>query len=105
MTVVAIKAPVITRSCLPPILIVPGYTFVATPKTLIGTWHDEYNMSLGRCHKSGTGNNKGRRRTTPRDNRGLNRNGCHSKSNDMSLPVISVSLPLNNLVINPPQQS
>ena len=27
--------------------------------------------SLGRCHKSGTGNNQGRRRTTPRDNRGL----------------------------------
>ena len=42
---------------------------------------------------------------TPRDNRGLNRNSYHSKSNEMSLPVISVSLPLNNSVINPPQLS
>ena len=60
---------------------------------------------LGRCHKRGTGNNQGRRRTTPRDNRGFNRNDCHSKSIEMSLPVISVSLQLNNLVINPPQLS
>ena len=60
---------------------------------------------LGRCHKSGTGNNQGRRRTTPRDNRGFNRNDCHSKSIKMSLPVISVSLPLNNSVINQPQMS
>ena len=63
------------------------------------------NKGLGRCHKSGTGNNQGRRRTTPFDNRGFNRNNCHSKSIDMSLPVISVSLPLNNSVINPPQLS
>ena len=54
---------------------------------------------------SGTGNNQGRQRTTPCNNRGFNRNGCHSKSTDMSLPVISVSLPLNNSVINPPQMS
>ena len=60
---------------------------------------------LGRCHKSGTGDNQGRRRRTPRDNRGFNRNNCHSKSNKMSLPVISVSLPLNSSVINPPQLS
>ena len=60
---------------------------------------------LGRCHKSETGNNQGRRRTTPFDNRGFNHNNCHSKSIDMSLPVISVSLPLNNLFINPPQLS
>ena len=60
---------------------------------------------LGRCHKIGTGNNKGRRRTTPRDNQGFNRNNCHSKSIEMSLPVIYVSLPLNNSVINPPQMS
>ena len=60
---------------------------------------------LGRCHKSGTGNNQGRRRTIPRDNRCFNRNDCHSKSIDMSLPVISISLPLNNLVINSPQLS
>ena len=58
---------------------------------------------LGRCHKSGTGNNQGRRRTTPRNNRGFNSNNCHSKSIEISLPVISVSLSLNNLVINPPQ--
>ena len=60
---------------------------------------------LGRCHKSGTGNNQDRRQTTPSDNRGFNRNDCHSKSIEMSLLVISVSLPLNNLVINPPQLS
>ena len=60
---------------------------------------------LGRCHKIVTGNNQGRRRTTPRDNRGFNRNDCHSKSNKFSLPVISASLPLNNSVINPPQLS
>ena len=60
---------------------------------------------IRRCHKSGTRNNQGRRRTTPRDNQGFNRNGCHSKRIEMSLPVISVSLPLNNLVINPPQLS
>ena len=58
---------------------------------------------IGRYHKSGTENNQDRRRTTPRNNRGFNRNDCHSKSIKMSLPVISVSLPLNNLVINPPQ--
>ena len=60
---------------------------------------------LGRWHKSGTGNNQGRRRTTPRDNRMSNRNDCHSKSIETSLPAISVSLPLNNSVINPPQMS
>ena len=60
---------------------------------------------LGRWYKSGTGKNQGRRRTTPRDNRGFNRNDCHAKSNKMSLPVIYVSLPLNNLVTNPPQLS
>ena len=60
---------------------------------------------LGRCHKSGTGKNQGRRRTTPHDNRGFNRNACHSNSNNFSLPVISISLPLNNSVINPPQLS
>ena len=64
-----------------------------------------YKKGLGRCHKSGTGKNQGRRRTTPRDNRGFNCNNCHSKSKEMSLPVISVSLPLNNSVINPPQLS
>ena len=60
---------------------------------------------LGRCHKSETGNNQGRRRTTPRDNQGFNSNDCHSKSMEMSLPVIYGSLPFNNSVINPPQLS
>ena len=60
---------------------------------------------LGRCHKSGTGNNQGRRRTTPRDSRGSNCNNCHSKSIEISLPVIYVSLLLNNSVINTPQLS
>ena len=60
---------------------------------------------LGRYHKSGTGNNQGMRRTTPCDNRGFNCNDCRSKSIEMSLPMISVSLPLNNLVINSPQLS
>ena len=60
---------------------------------------------LGRCHKSGTGNNQVRRQTTPRNNRGFNCKDCQSKSIEMSLPVISVYLPLNNLVINPPQLS
>ena len=60
---------------------------------------------LGRCHKSGTGNNQGRRQTTPRDNWGFNRNDCHSKSINMSLLVISFYLSLNNSVINPPQLS
>ena len=60
---------------------------------------------LGRCHRSETGNNQGRRQKTPRDNQGFNRNDCHSKIMDMSLPVISVYLPLNNSVINPLQLS
>ena len=42
---------------------------------------------------------------TPCDNRGFNRNDCHSKSIEISLPVIYVSLPFNNSVINPPQMS
>ena len=50
---------------------------------------------LGRCHKNGIRNNQGRRITTPCDNRGFNRNDCHSKSIEMSLPLILVS--------NPPQ--
>ena len=60
---------------------------------------------LGRWHKSGTGKNQGRRRKNPRDNQGSNRNDCHSKSIKTSLPAISVSLPLNNSVINTPQMS
>ena len=60
---------------------------------------------LGRCHKSGTGKNQGRRRTNPRHNRGFNRNECHSKSNELPLTVIYVSLQLDDSVINPPQLS
>ena len=60
---------------------------------------------LGRCHKSGTGNNQDRPRTTPLDNGGFIRKDYHSKRIEISLPVIYVSLPLNNAVINPPQLS
>ena len=76
-----------------------------SPKTHILFVMPRPKKGLGRCHKSGTGNNQGRRRTTPRDNRGFNRNDCHSKSIEMSLPVIYVSLPLNNQVTNLPQLS
>ena len=74
-----------------------------SPQTHIFFIMPRSKKGLGRYHKSGTGNNQGRRRTTPCDNRGFNLNNCHSKSNDMSLLVISVSLSLNNSVINPPQ--
>ena len=60
---------------------------------------------FGRCHRSGTGNNKGLTRTTTRNIRVYNRNNCHSKSIETSLTAISVNLPLNNSVINPPQMS
>ena len=76
-----------------------------SPQTHILFVMPRSNKGLGRCHKGGTGNNQGRRRTTPRNNRGFNRNNCHLKSIKMSLPVIYVSLPLNNSVINPPQLS
>ena len=74
-----------------------------SPQTHILFIMPRSKKGLGRCHKSGTGNNQGRRQTTPRDNRGFNRNDFHSKSNKLSLSVISVSLPLDNSVINPPQ--
>ena len=76
-----------------------------SPQTHILFVMPRSKKGIGGCHKSGTGNNQGRQRTTPRDNRGFNRNDCHSKSNELSLPVISVSIPLNNSVINPPQLS
>ena len=60
---------------------------------------------IGSFHKSGTGNNQGRQRTTPQDNRWFNCNYCHSNSNEMSLPLISFSPPFNNSVINPSQLS
>ena len=76
-----------------------------SPQTHILFIMPRSKKGLGRWHNSGTGNNQGRLRTTPRDNRGFNRNDCHSKSIDTPLAVISVSLPLNNSVINPPQMS
>ena len=76
-----------------------------SPQTHIVFIMPRSKKGLGRCQKSGTGNNQGRRPTTPRDNRRFNLNDCHSKRNELTLPVISVSLPLNNSVINPPQLS
>ena len=61
--------------------------------------------SIGICHKSGTGKNQGRKLNTTRYNRWFNCNGSHSKSKDLSLPLISVSPPWNNSVINPSQIS
>ena len=60
---------------------------------------------IGSLHKSGTGNNQGRQRTTPHDNRCFNCKYSHSNSNQFSSLVISVPPPLNNLVINPYQLS
>ena len=57
------------------------------------------------CHKSGTGNNQVRQQTTPSDNRWFNCKGSHSKSKELSSPVMSVPPPFNNSVINPPQLS
>ena len=48
VTFLAIKSPVITRSCSLPTLIVPCSTFVATANNL-WKWHDECNMSLWWC--------------------------------------------------------
>ena len=61
--------------------------------------------SIGSRHNSGTGNNQGRQRTTPRDNRCFNRKDIHSKSNKLSSLVIYVPSPLNNSIINTPQLS
>ena len=60
---------------------------------------------IGSRHKSVTGNNHGRQRTTPCDNRCFDSNYSHSNSNFFSLTVIYVYLPLNNSVINPSQLS
>ena len=60
---------------------------------------------IGSLHKIGTGKNQGRKRTTPRDNQWFNRKYCHSKSNELSVPVIYVSPSLNNSVNNPYQLS
>ena len=48
LTVIAIKAQVITRSCSLPTLVVPCSTSVRTTNTL-WNWHDECNMSLWWC--------------------------------------------------------
>ena len=76
-----------------------------SPQTHILFVMPRSKKGLGRCHKSGTRNNQGRRRTTPRDNLGFIRKDLNSKSIEILLLVISVSLPLNNSVINPPQLS
>ena len=60
---------------------------------------------IGSFHKSGTGNNQVRQQTNPWNNRCYNCNDCHSKINELSLPVISVSPPFNNSVIDPSQLS
>ena len=49
VTVLEIKAPVITRSCSLPTPIFPCSTFVETTNTL-WTWHDEWNTSLWWCY-------------------------------------------------------
>ena len=74
-----------------------------SPQTHILFVMPRSKKGLGRCHKSGTGNNQDRQRTNLRDNRGFIRKDCHSKSIEISLPVISVSFLLNKLVVNPPQ--
>ena len=48
VTFLAIKSPVITRSCSLPTLIFPSSTFVATTNNL-WNWHDACNMSLWWC--------------------------------------------------------
>ena len=60
---------------------------------------------IGRCHKSGTCNNQGRKKTTPHHSRCYNRKESHSKRNEFSSPVISICPTLNNSVINTPQLS
>ena len=64
-----------------------------------------FTKGIGCCHKRGKGNNQGRQQTTPRDDRCFNCNNCHSNNKNLSLPVIAVSPPLNNPVINPYQMS
>ena len=56
-------------------------------------------------HKSGTGKNQSRQRTTPHDNRCFNCKYSHSKTNLLSSLVIPVPTPLNYSVINPTQLS
>ena len=80
-------------------------THTISPQTHIVFIMTRSKKGLGRFQNSGRGNNQGRRRTTPCDYQGFNRNESHSKRNYFSLPVISISLPLNNSVINPPQLS
>ena len=60
---------------------------------------------IGSRHKIKTGNNQVRKQITPHDNLCYNRKESHSNINELSSTLISVSTPLNNLVINPPQLS
>ena len=77
--------------------------------TTLPQTHIEFIMprpkGIGSCHKSGTGKNQDRQRTTPSDNRCFNRKDINSKSNEFSSLVRPVPPPLNNSVINPPQLS
>ena len=60
---------------------------------------------IGSRHKSWTGNNQGRQRNNPCDNWWFNCKEIHSKSNDLSSPVIYVPPQFISSVINPPQLS
>ena len=60
---------------------------------------------IGSRNKSGPGNNQVRKLTTPCDNPCFNRNSSHSNRNELSLPVISGPISLNNSIINPSQMS
>ena len=60
---------------------------------------------VGSRHRSGTGNNQGRKQTAPRDNQCFNFKDSRSKRNEFSSPVIPVPHPLNDSDINPPQMS
>ena len=73
--------------------------------TTINSYFIYHDMSKGYyyLHKSETGNNRGRQRTTTRDNQRFNCKGSHSKSNELSSLVIPMPPQLNNSVIDPPQ--
>ena len=114
LTVLAIVSPVKMSSHSLPTLIVPCSIFMAINKqnsrhTTPPQTHIAYIIprpkGISRCHKNGTGNNQGRQRTNPHDKQCSDCKYSHSKSNELSSPVISVSPPLNNWVINPPQLS
>ena len=61
--------------------------------------------AIDSCHKSWPGNNHGRHRTNPCDNRWFNCKVSHSNYNKFSSLLITVPPPLNSSVINPPNLS